>query len=95
MMIHDYRKNHINFSAKALFVASFVAAARLSVGGAAAQPTETALYSFCTLASCADGLNPTGSLAALGNGNLYGTTEIGGTMDSGTVCQLSGTGFVP
>jgi uncharacterized repeat protein (TIGR03803 family) len=56
--------------------------------------TETVLYSFCSLASCADGSAPVGNLAPLGNGNLYGTTYNGGTNNAGTVYQLSGSGFV-
>jgi uncharacterized repeat protein (TIGR03803 family) len=43
--------------------------------------TETVLYSFCSLASCA----PVGDLVALFPGNLYGTTQQGGTINAGTV----------
>lgn len=57
--------------------------------------TFTVLYSFCSLARCADGSFPNGNLAALGNGNLYGTTQDGGTNNAGTVYQLTNTGFVP
>lgn len=38
------------------------------------------LYSFCALPQCLDGLNPLGSLLLDGAGNLYGTTEGGGTV---------------
>jgi len=32
------------------------------------------LYNFCSLANCADGYEPTGTLALDGSGNLYGTS---------------------
>ncbi|HEX3497256.1 MAG TPA: hypothetical protein VHT02_08830, partial [Methylocella sp.] len=39
---------------------------------------------------------PLAGLIADSKGNLYGTTSIGGTLDSGTVFELTfGTGFVP
>jgi len=38
-----------------------------------------------------DGANPTGSLIADANGNLFGTTEYGGANDKGTVFELSKT----
>ena len=40
------------------------------------------------------GYGPLGSLAADGNGNLYGTTYYDMPNDRGTVFELSGTGFV-
>jgi len=46
------------------------------------------LYSFCSLASCADGGGPTGPLIMDTNGNLYGTTEGGGANNGGTVFEL-------
>jgi uncharacterized repeat protein (TIGR03803 family) len=42
--------------------------------------TFTSLYSFCTQANCTDGKNPYyGSLVQAGDGNLYGSTWLGGT----------------
>lgn len=38
---------------------------------------------------------PLGNLVALSPGNLYGTTNTGGTNDAGTVYQLTTTGCVP
>jgi uncharacterized repeat protein (TIGR03803 family) len=61
--------------------------------------TYTVLYSFCSTKNssgfCTDGSGPVGNLVALGNGNLYGTTKLGGTMNAGTVYELTNTGFVP
>ena len=51
---------------------------------------ETVLYSFCPVTGCADG---TGvfeqSLAMDGKGNLYGTTEEGGSSAAGVVFKLN------
>jgi uncharacterized repeat protein (TIGR03803 family) len=44
----------------------------------ATNGTETVLYSFCSKTSCADGLEPEGSLILDSSGNLYGTTFMGG-----------------
>jgi uncharacterized repeat protein (TIGR03803 family) len=42
--------------------------------------TFTSLYSFCTQANCTDGKNPYyGSLVQASDGNLYGSTWLGGT----------------
>ncbi len=47
-------------------------------------------YTFCALASCADGKNPeTDSLAIDDAGNLYGTTLEGGAHSRGTIFQLN------
>jgi uncharacterized repeat protein (TIGR03803 family) len=58
----------------------------------ATNGTETALYSFCSKAGCADGLTPAGSLTMDGSGKLYGTTFQGGKghcIDGcGTVFEL-------
>ncbi len=53
----------------------------------------TTLYRFCTLANCADGSSPNGSLIEATDRNLYGTTMNGGTHGFGTVFKitLSGT----
>jgi uncharacterized repeat protein (TIGR03803 family) len=54
--------------------------------------TETVLYSFCTLANCADGNNPQSTLVFDKSGNLYGTTR-GGAPEGGygTVFELNPT----
>lgn len=51
---------------------------------------ETVLYSFA--AGPSDGANPTAGLVRDGLGNLYGTTNLGGTSGAGTVFKLSPSG---
>jgi uncharacterized repeat protein (TIGR03803 family) len=51
---------------------------------------EAVIYSFCALAGCADGENPTiANVIFDSNGNLYGTTYNGGAHGYGTVFELS------
>jgi uncharacterized repeat protein (TIGR03803 family) len=52
---------------------------KLAPGGRKQPWTETVLYNFCSLADCADGNSPTGSLLLDRAGNLYGTTLAGDT----------------
>ncbi len=47
------------------------------------------LYTFCSLANCADGEYPRGALIQAPNGNLYGTTLGGGAYNGGTVFELT------
>jgi uncharacterized repeat protein (TIGR03803 family) len=51
--------------------------------------TESVLYSFCSESNCADGQNPAAGLIFDAAGNLYGTTQWGGTGDAGTVFKLA------
>jgi uncharacterized repeat protein (TIGR03803 family) len=51
--------------------------------------TEQVLYRFCSQANCTDGQYPYGSLIFDAAGNLYGTTEFGGTYGAGTVFKLT------
>jgi uncharacterized repeat protein (TIGR03803 family) len=51
--------------------------------------TESVLFSFCSLARCADGDEPFASLISDQKGSLYGTTSLGGAKNSGTVFQLT------
>ena len=57
-----------------------------------AQYTDTTIYSFCSLSGCADGANPEGALVADSQGNLYGTTLVGGAYDYGTIYELTPNG---
>ncbi|HEV3308050.1 MAG TPA: choice-of-anchor tandem repeat GloVer-containing protein [Candidatus Sulfotelmatobacter sp.] len=54
--------------------------------------TLTTLYNFCSLASCADGSNPTFGLVLATNGNFYGTTSVGGANNFGTVFEITSAG---
>ena len=54
----------------------------------------TTLYLFCSLSNCADGQNSHGGLIQDTNGNLYGTTQIGGADGAGSVFSLS-VGLAP
>jgi uncharacterized repeat protein (TIGR03803 family) len=51
--------------------------------------TETVLYSFL---GGSDGADPSASLITDGAGNLYGTTELGGGANYGTVFKLAADG---
>lgn len=55
---------------------------------------ETTLYSFCSIggSACTDGSTPQGALVLGSNGNLYGTTFLGGTNNDGTVFVITPTG---
>jgi uncharacterized repeat protein (TIGR03803 family) len=48
--------------------------------------TETVLYSFCSLTSCADGESPSSGLILDMSGSLYGTTYAGGNTNCGGGC---------
>lgn len=52
----------------------------------------TSLYSFCSQANCTDGAQPFAPLMQASNGELYGTTNMGGTSTYGTVFEISTSG---
>lgn len=54
--------------------------------------TLTTLYSFCSLPSCADGMEPENGLVQATNGDLYGTTGYGGANHDGTIFRITLSG---
>jgi uncharacterized repeat protein (TIGR03803 family) len=50
----------------------------------------TTLYSFCSLANCADGNLPLSALIQASDGDFYGTTSGGGAMDQGACSAPAG-----
>ncbi len=62
---------------------------RITTGGKFAS-----LYSFCSLSACADGEFPAAGLVQASNGELYGTTYLGGSFSEGTVFQVTTTGVL-
>ncbi|HUK43378.1 MAG TPA: choice-of-anchor tandem repeat GloVer-containing protein [Candidatus Bathyarchaeia archaeon] len=52
----------------------------------------TTLYNFCSLTNCADGSQPIGGLIQATDGNLYGTTVLGGTLGLGSVFRITLSG---
>jgi uncharacterized repeat protein (TIGR03803 family) len=55
--------------------------------------TETVLYTFCARKRCADGGTPVAGVIGDKEGNLYGTTELGGTHCDGGGAGGCGTVF--
>jgi uncharacterized repeat protein (TIGR03803 family) len=57
--------------------------------------TLTTIHQFCSVANCGDGAEPFGGLIWGSDGELYGTTLVGGANQSGTVftSTLVGAGF--
>jgi len=52
--------------------------------------SESVIYSFCSQSDCTDGRSPSAALIMDATGNLYGTTNAGGTaQDRGTAFELS------
>jgi uncharacterized repeat protein (TIGR03803 family) len=54
--------------------------------------TLTTLYRFCSQPACADGGNSQAPLVQAANGNLFGTTESGGTNGAGTIFKMTPSG---
>jgi uncharacterized repeat protein (TIGR03803 family) len=50
------------------------------------------IYNFCSETDCDDGANPLGGLVQASDGNFYGTTQVGGTKNYGTIFQLTPAG---
>ena len=51
--------------------------------------TLTILYSFCSQSNCADGAAPYGGLVQATDGDFYGTTDLGGAYNYGTVFKIT------
>jgi uncharacterized repeat protein (TIGR03803 family) len=59
--------------------------------GKSRASAETVLYSFCSVANCDDGADPSGALAVDEQGNLYGTTQNTGN-EGGALFRLANNG---
>jgi YVTN family beta-propeller protein/uncharacterized repeat protein (TIGR03803 family) len=57
---------------------------QITLGG-----TLTTLYSFCSQTNCTDGWDPIAGLVQASDGNLYGTTEVGGANGDGTIFKIT------
>jgi uncharacterized repeat protein (TIGR03803 family) len=78
-------------NARRVLTLAVLCALLLTASRPAQSQSETGLYNFCTQPNCTDGANPVSSLTSPGNGNFYGTTELGG-LGYGTVFELSPNG---
>jgi uncharacterized repeat protein (TIGR03803 family) len=74
------------------FICLFLCLTVIFAARPAQAQTETVLYNFCSQPSCTDGATPQSSLTFDAGGNLYGTTNGGGTFGYGTVFELSPNG---
>jgi uncharacterized repeat protein (TIGR03803 family) len=54
--------------------------------------TLSTLYNFCAQAGCTDGGSPEGGMVQAANGDLYGTTQVGGAYGGGTVFKITTSG---
>ncbi len=72
----------------AITAAAAMLLALVPVGGASAYTLNT-LHAFCTETGCGDGDTPSAGLLRDHNGNLYGTTAVGGKYNSGVVFELA------
>jgi hypothetical protein len=86
--IEDRRRTANFVRTLTIIVATLAAAAALgavSLASAAQAGTLSTLYAFCSLPKCADGRYPAAGLSMDAAGNLYGTTQVGGSSDDGGV----------
>jgi uncharacterized repeat protein (TIGR03803 family) len=80
------------FAIVLVIIGAITGVAPFAASKPAAAAAESAIYSFCSRANCHDGSHPYyGDLIADAEGNLYGTTQLGGKHGSGVVFQLSPT----
>lgn len=59
---------------------------------AAQAQTLTTLHTFCSTKGCKDGVQPSAGLVMDANGNLYGTTFLGGKRGRGAVFKVTAKG---
>jgi len=52
------------------------------------------IYKFCAVGNCLDGLFPEGGLTLNTDGSLYGMTDLGGSVDVGTIFRTSTKGVL-
>jgi len=57
--------------------------------GSDKRDKEKVLYSFCRQTACVDGRAPAADVVVDAQGDLYGTTPVGGAFNTGTVFELS------
>jgi len=50
------------------------------------------LYTFCSQSNCADGSNPVGAPIIKSDGNFYGNTSDGGSLNNGTIFEVTPQG---
>lgn len=82
------------FAAACLIALAALAGLAASCSGAAAY-TFLDLYSFCPLAGCADGSQPTASLAVANASDIFGATTGGGANGFGVIFELTPAGNKP
>lgn len=54
-----------------------------------ATKTFSVIYNFCSQSNCNDGQQPAGELLVDAAGNIYGTTQLGGSHGAGVIFELS------
>jgi uncharacterized repeat protein (TIGR03803 family) len=79
-----------NFVTKGRLNFAFLVTIIMAVSQFCPAQTYSVLYSFEN--SVADGNGPTGTLAPDASGNLYGTTQVGGTFGVGTIFKVTPQG---
>jgi uncharacterized repeat protein (TIGR03803 family) len=90
-LIEDSRMSrNLNIFSKCILGCGLALAVLVPLGSAHAR--GLVLYSFCSVANCTDGADPTAGLIADGAGNLYGTTYLGGADGDGVVFKLAPNG---
>src|ERR1700731_2244814 len=89
-------------SGKSILGCTLAIAAVASFGGSMAKESKTptalvgaqfqVLYTFCAKTECRDGESPEAAPITDSSGNLYGTTDYGGSKGGGTVFKLAPDG---